>query len=435
MGGGVSERTDVVDGQDDRRATSASVSRTMVSGVLSAARGLIVLPLLVPADLAIYRYALSLVSFAALLHAGTLDALIIDGPRLRVGDPSGYRRRLSAARTTCFVGGAFGTIVVLVGMAIEDPPVGVLSVGLLAFGTAAWLPDQFICTRLRAEAHFARFARLDIMTTVASTAAIVVATLVWKLEGLLASVLIANVLVTWLARDQLRIPPDGVGSAAGPGLRRGLKLFASGFFGEALDSLDMLLFTWLAITDRTELGLYAFGIVAVRAVTPLANAKAQIDMVRISEAYGRPADDADRRSAIVANAVIRDVLLTCLLCCLVATVLGLVVGPLLDNYSASVGATGLLLLTVPLRRYRKYGAHVLALTDRLVWLNASSAAGVVTLVAGALALTIQSPVAAAAAALVRLLAELVATALLLVSGRASATRADARRIRRSSTLR
>lgn len=410
---------------------TALLASSVFANGLSLIRSLVVIPLVPPAAFGQYRYVLALIAYLNNLDIGAISLLNVRYPRaVAAGSVEDASQMLAASFQLCAMGGLLSGLILFgatVGAHIAAPPL----LAALSVLVALSLPSQFANVRLRVAGSFPLVARYNIQSTALGVASVIVGTVIWGYEGLLIGSVLSFLFFILLAREYAA--PPGWRTVRLKVIKRvvwtGGRISVSELANETIYHLDIVLLTLLVGIDRTLLGYYGLATLLVTNVGNFAAAISSVEAVRISETAGRVDHLGDQRFVDhVESAIARDSFITLAVCTVLAVGVAGLSLTLLSAYSPAVPVMGAILAgTVP-RRWRRYGAHVLALADRVRWSNVATTMAVAIAVGGFLLVHLAAHDSLVGYAVVRLAAELIPAVFIVIAALLVALRPDAARI-------
>lgn len=374
--------------EEKRRAArdiGSLMTRNVVTQGLGLARHFVILPLITPAQLAIFRYVTQLVAYSHLFHFGAMATFKVKYPEWWAAQRG---RDCDVLQTVAWrqigIGAAlFAPLLALVLLYQADIPPGLVAV--IALGGAAPLFADYAVASFNVRGRFRDIAQVDVIVAVVAFVALFVGAALFGVYGLIVGALIGPALRCVLASEYFWPRPY-----CWPGRAefRGLFLFGSRIWlGSAISTLaasaDIILLGVLVGHSSPELGAYALALMVCRLLSQDVRAVTIVHQRNLQILIGREqgVTNSTVRRAVREYAAV-DCYLGALFAC-VAVVLTATLLPIaLPQHAAAVPLVGPLACSFVLLRAKRYTTTALNQAGRVNYILLSSSTQLAMLVLG-----------------------------------------------------
>lgn len=342
------------------------------------ARAFAIVPLVTPAQLAIYRFATASLSYTSYLDCGAANVLGVQYPeRVGGGDLDGARRVAQTCWRITVAGAALAGIVTIPLVWIDE--LSPVMRAALAVSAVAGVLFKMLAVWYRARLEFSEMARIEVIVTVLSFVATLVATYVWQLTGLLLGTILIPVVGFVLGAGRLRELNfdwrwSGVEWST---LTLGVRLWLTGFLIGLVGTGDIFVLTRLLDISPDAIGPYALASMLGASLDALAAGTGQILATWLSRVAGEAGNAKDPRVlSALESSLARDSFSAVVL--IIASNLGLalLVPFVLPSYASALPLFSWLGLGVLIRRWLRYPLHMISLVGRT---RSANVVGVVNL--------------------------------------------------------
>ena len=353
--------------------------RTAVAMFLKVARSLLVIPLLSPAELGVFRYFTAIFSYVIYFHGGALQTL-----SFRYAESDGRKDILTCqnlqtiAFSAVFIGGIAGAAFLLAVCNWQKIGPVWLRPWLAGMGALS-LVAVYVQASYRVRRRFGDLARNGLISDTSGFIFALAGVYFFGLEGLLAAFVMAAPVSVWLGREWL-INNDRSSVTrmdVADNLLYGLKLMISRVLSQMMITVDIILLRMVFPGMDPRLGYYALaatltGLIAT-IVGTVAEVQSQNMLFQLGETRG---GQSFSTFDILAHYTARESLIAIWASCAAALLMGIVVPSVLKDYLPSMTVLGGSLFAGVLLRFRTYAVLLLNIRQQTKWVILASALSV-----------------------------------------------------------
>jgi O-antigen/teichoic acid export membrane protein len=338
---------------------------------LRLVRAFIVIPLVSPGDLGLYRFTTTLMGYLPLFHGGFFTTLLFQLPRATtVDEKDRLRRLLSICALASILGSCLGSLFLLTAIRIAGIEITSFWLVIAALGLFI-LPANLISNYLTASGNFLLIAKIGVGASLLGFIATVIGSYLAGTRGLI----LASALPTFYTffvgyrhvfRQKLCLPKISEILAY---TNTSIAFFVSSSVTNLCRTGDVIAIGYLVGPGSLTAGLYAFGTMIGGIVDSVVSGVGQVYALTIL----RSGDCAPAElSEMLRNLTARDSLLSVMLSGMVIFTLSIGIPAFLPKYSPALPFLSMFLFAVIALRWRAYGAVVLNAASMTRQINKSA---------------------------------------------------------------
>jgi len=393
---------------EDRKATrdiGALMMKNVVTQGLSVARQLVVLPLISPGQLGLFRYVSQLVSYSSLFHFGATMAFKVRFPEWQA---AGRERDCNVLQTIAWrqvLVGAALFLPLLAAFLWAQTDLSPLMIAVIAVSGMAPLLAEYSIASYTVRGRFREIAHVDVWVAIGSFVAMLVGTVFWGVHGLILGSLLGPLIRCGLAREYFRPRPKvwPSGEEFRAHFAFGGRVWVGNTLAKLGNTIDIVVLGMLLGESAAALGTYSLGVTIGQLLSQDVRAAALVHQRNLQVRIGRAGGvaSADVRIATRSYASL-DFYLGVVFACVALLLTAGLLPALLPHHAAAAHVVGPLACSLVVLRVKRYSLTILQQAGRNALTVFTSMVQVVLLIGGFLLLSRWSEAHVGHYALVRL---------------------------------
>lgn len=360
--------------------------RNIFIKLLSFIKSLIVLPFLTPAELGIYRYALSILSYSSYFHFGSITQLLFRYSELK-DNPQKLEQAKQLALYGVYLGSLISIIVAIYFLPKEFTVRDRIIIGIVSSSS---LISLYTLLLLRVRLKFYEMARADIISQIVSFIFVLIGMYIFGLLGLIVGGQIGLFYLLLKYRSELLIkfPLLKIKKNSGT-FFFGLNLWFSSIFNQLMIGIDMLSFKYIFSDRELEYGYYAFCAMMTATINNLLGILVEVKgQILLEKYYNLTLTDHALHSMHeeIVKLTIEDSLIANLTVLFSYFFIVLLTYQFLPNYVPAIGVLGVLFPSIIILRWRNYFVLFLNKFNKSSYVSLSSIFGLIVFLVLALSL-------------------------------------------------
>ena len=378
--GGDSER-DRREAARDRRDIRALLLRNVWAQGLSLARQFVILPLISPAELGIFKYITTLTGYSRMAGLGGTSALQVRYPEAEGAGDQDQCDQLQAAAWWQTVLGSLLFPLIFLAAAWHFELSGFALIALAILGVTPLLSD-YVTASFNVRGQFSTLARMDLWVITLGFIAVVAGTYFYGLEGLLLTSFMTMLGRCLFGRRYFR-PPDRR-LKLGEWKKQfffGLRVWVGSATSTFANTGDMIVLGYLIAKNAPGLGHYALGITVAQILSQNVRALTIVQQRAIQVEIGRQGSfSAPPVYKRFVDSLALDGLVASLVAALTLTMAAIALPLVFPAYGPAVAPLGPILASVVVLKLGRYPSSLLYQGDRIAELALSSALQILAMI-------------------------------------------------------
>lgn len=367
--------------QRSHRSIGVLLARNLLSQLLGIARQFVILPLITPGQLGLFRYVSSLASYSKLFHIGYLSTMQARYAERHAAGDDAYCKALELLSWRQVL---LGSLLFFPMMALALRGSGLSYSLLLGVAALSTLPltGDFLTTSYHVRGEFEGIVRIELVVSLVGFVLLLTGTYLFRLPGLLLATQLPFLVTIALARRYLRPRAEGIDLKPyrRAALSFGLRMWLFSSVGLITTTFDILALAHFLGKQSPSLGFYGLGISLAQFVGVNLKAVTQVQHRLLQLTIGR-AGSVTHPSvrAAVEEFFAVECLSSVWLAGLITVGSTLLLPLLFPRYGAALPVVSALLASIAISKPQRYTSMVLVLANRPATLLWSSLVGLVAM--------------------------------------------------------